>query len=117
VTDRARVRIVASQLGIGEAETQLLKHVRRIDASRYDVTVCSLVAGGALVPKFRRLGVTVRALADAALSYLADPSLAAAHGSGAREIAAERCDLGRTVREYESAYAELIGRNGLGGTH
>lgn len=57
------------------------------------------------------------ALADAALSYLEDPTMAAAHGSEARRIATERFDLRRTVREYEAVYDELAGRGGHGGTH
>lgn len=47
------------------------------------------------------------ALADAALGYLADPDLAAQHGSAARALIADRFDVRRMAQDYASVYEEL----------
>lgn len=56
---RTRVLLVTTYLGVGGSEVQLLHLARGLDLDRFDVGVCSLIGGGALVPAFRELGLAV----------------------------------------------------------
>lgn len=49
-------------LGVGGTETHVLELASRIDRTRFDVTVCSLKAGGDLVEELRTRGVRVVSL-------------------------------------------------------
>jgi glycosyltransferase involved in cell wall biosynthesis len=49
-------------LGIGGTETHVLELASRIDRTRFDVTVCSLKAGGSLVEELRTRGIRVVSL-------------------------------------------------------
>lgn len=49
-------------LGVGGTETHILELASRIDRTRFDVTVCSLKAGGCLVEELRTRGVRVVSL-------------------------------------------------------
>ena len=52
-----------------------------------------------------------RALADAILRMLSEPAAAARMGDAAATHASERFSVERHIREYESLYRGLLGRN------
>jgi glycosyltransferase involved in cell wall biosynthesis len=59
---RTRVLLVTTYLGVGGAEVQLLRLARGIDRRRFEVSVCSLVGGGALAGALRELGLAIHEL-------------------------------------------------------
>lgn len=58
----AKVMLLAVGLGVGGTETHILELASRIDRSRFDVTVCSLKAGGSIAEELRARGVKVVSL-------------------------------------------------------
>ncbi|MBI4347413.1 MAG: glycosyltransferase [Elusimicrobia bacterium] len=60
--DRTRVLLVTTHLAVGGSEMQLLRLARGLDPERFEITVCSLMSGGSLVPAFRHLGLPVHEL-------------------------------------------------------
>jgi glycosyltransferase involved in cell wall biosynthesis len=58
-TRRIRVFFLIGSLEIGGSETQLVELASRINRSVFEVTVCSMTSGGALVETLERRGVRV----------------------------------------------------------
>lgn len=58
----AKVMLLAVGLGVGGTETHILELASRMDRSRFDVTVCTLKAGGVLADELKARGVRVLSL-------------------------------------------------------
>jgi glycosyltransferase involved in cell wall biosynthesis len=54
-----RVLYVMTSLDVGGAERSLLELVRRLDRTQFEPTMCTLMSGGRMIPKFEQLGVRV----------------------------------------------------------
>lgn len=54
-----RVLYVMTSLDVGGAERSLFELVRRIDRTKFEPTVCTLISGGRMISQFEQIGVRV----------------------------------------------------------